>query len=83
MKARAETPRECLGLALRGWRLDHGLNQLAAAERLGVSQSSYSRMEAGKAPFDVLVLERAGVVVRDFLAAARLIAVQDSVRWPE
>ena len=37
-----------LGDVLRAWRLDRGLSQAEAAERVGVTQPTWSDWEAGK-----------------------------------
>jgi transcriptional regulator with XRE-family HTH domain len=48
-----ETLDECIGLALREWRLREGLTMEEAATRCGASQASWSRWEAGMASVTV------------------------------
>lgn len=43
-----ETDKEHFALALRTWRLRHGLTQKDAGKRCGVSRYSIMRAEAGK-----------------------------------
>jgi transcriptional regulator with XRE-family HTH domain len=44
---------------LREWREHRGLTQVAAAERLGIDQSTLSRIERGETPYDQDFLEKA------------------------
>lgn len=57
MRQIPETWTDCIGLALREWRLDRGLTVEAAGRRAGVSTASWSRWEGGTAaaPFEALV----------------------------
>ena len=48
---RLDEPLRLLGTAFADLRRNRGLSQRAMAEIIGVSQSSISRFEAGKAPW--------------------------------
>lgn len=45
-----DTDREHFAVALRMWRVRHGLTQREAAKRIGVSRHSIIRCEGGKEP---------------------------------
>lgn len=50
-------------LKLRGKRVEFGLNQKQMAEKLGITQNSYSRKELGKATF---TLEEVKIILKLF-----------------
>jgi DNA-binding XRE family transcriptional regulator len=55
------------GELVRMWRLDHGLSQRRLADKVGLSQTTISRLERGRAPglalWSVLpILELGGIV---------------------
>ena len=77
---RAETVQECLGLALRAWRVTHGFNQTEMALKMGVGQSALSRAENGLVTVDAMLLVHTDHVwvVRE----AKRIAARDGVEWP-
>jgi hypothetical protein len=79
VKDRAETPEDCLGLALRDWRGERTQEQ--AVVLFGCGQPTYSRMEVGTVFVGVLDAVQAGVSVPDMLTRARYIARRDGVTW--
>lgn len=74
-----ETWDECLGLALRRWREVRGEGQVVIAARAGVSQSAWSRWEAGTAPLKLGALADAGVSLDGLVAEARRLAAAHGV----
>lgn len=60
--------------SLKHWRNEHGLAQREAAERLGVSQPYYSRLErqarAPKPPLAKAISEQTGVPLESILGLA-------------
>lgn len=51
-------------LFLKEWRKFRGLNQEQLAERIGINQGHYSRIEQRKRPYDEEFLERAAEALR-------------------
>ncbi len=53
-----KSPRKRLTTYLREWREFRGKNQIDVAEAIGVKQSTLSRAETGKTPYDQDLLEK-------------------------
>jgi transcriptional regulator with XRE-family HTH domain len=71
-----------MGLALRAWRERSSLSANEVGVRMGCSQSTVSRMEAGEVGIDLLDLLRTNVPIEGLLEEAAAIAARDGIVWP-